>query len=51
MITGHGRGGQDQREVRRDPGNDQGNIAAGGNVYLDKNYPGLTSIKTATIVQ
>ncbi len=33
------------------PGNDQGNIASGGNAYLDKTYPGLTSIKTATIVQ
>ena len=33
------------------PGNDQGNIASGGNAYLDKTYPGLTAIKTATIVQ
>jgi peptidyl-prolyl cis-trans isomerase A (cyclophilin A) len=33
------------------PGNDQGNIASGGNAYLDKTYPGLTYIKTATIVQ
>jgi peptidyl-prolyl cis-trans isomerase A (cyclophilin A) len=33
------------------PGNDQGNIAAGGNAYLDKTYPGLTTIKQATIVQ
>jgi peptidyl-prolyl cis-trans isomerase A (cyclophilin A) len=33
------------------PGNDQGNIASGGNAYLDKTYPGLTSIKTATIVK
>ena len=33
------------------PGNDQGNIAAGGNAYLDKTYPGLDFIKTATIVQ
>jgi peptidyl-prolyl cis-trans isomerase A (cyclophilin A) len=33
------------------PGNDQGNIAAGGNAYLDKTYPGLTFIKKATIEQ
>ncbi len=33
------------------PGNDQGNIASGGNAYLEKTYPGLTSIKKATIVQ
>jgi peptidyl-prolyl cis-trans isomerase A (cyclophilin A) len=33
------------------PGNDQGNIAAGGNAYLDKTYPGLTTIKKATIEQ
>jgi peptidyl-prolyl cis-trans isomerase A (cyclophilin A) len=33
------------------PGNDQGNIAAGGNAYLDKTYPGLDFIKSATIVQ
>lgn len=33
------------------PGNDQGNIASGGNAYLDKTYPGLTFIKKATIVQ
>ena len=33
------------------PGDDQGNIAAGGNAYMDKTYPGLTAIKTATIVQ
>ena len=33
------------------PGDDQGNIASGGNTYLDKTYPGLTAIKTATIVQ
>ena len=33
------------------PGNDQGNIASGGNAYFDKTYPGLTYIKTATIVQ
>jgi peptidyl-prolyl cis-trans isomerase A (cyclophilin A) len=33
------------------PGNDQGNIAAGGNAYMDKTYPGLTSIKKATIGQ
>jgi peptidyl-prolyl cis-trans isomerase A (cyclophilin A) len=33
------------------PGDDQGNIAAGGNAYLDKTYPGLTFIKKATIVQ
>lgn len=32
------------------PGEDQGNIAAGGNAYLDKTYPGLTTIKAATIV-
>ena len=29
---------------------DQGNIASGGNAYLDKTYPGLTFIKKATIV-
>jgi peptidyl-prolyl cis-trans isomerase A (cyclophilin A) len=33
------------------PGNDQGNIAASGNAYLDKTYPGLTFIKKATIEQ
>jgi peptidyl-prolyl cis-trans isomerase A (cyclophilin A) len=33
------------------PGNDQANIAASGNAYLDKTYPGLDSIKKATIVQ
>ena len=33
------------------PGNDQGNIASGGNAYLDKTYPGLTFIKKATIAQ
>jgi peptidyl-prolyl cis-trans isomerase A (cyclophilin A) len=33
------------------PGNDQGNIASGGNAYLDKTYPGLTYIKSATIVR
>ena len=33
------------------PGDDQPNIAAGGNAYMDKTYPGLTAIKTATIVQ
>jgi len=33
------------------PGNDQGNIASGGNAYLDKTYPGLTAITKATIVQ
>ena len=33
------------------PGNDQGNIASGGNAYLDKTYPGLDYIRTATIVQ
>ena len=33
------------------PGNDQGNIASGGNAYLDKTYPGLTTIKKATIEQ
>jgi peptidyl-prolyl cis-trans isomerase A (cyclophilin A) len=33
------------------PGADQGNIAAGGNAYLDKTYPGLDSIKKATIEQ
>jgi peptidyl-prolyl cis-trans isomerase A (cyclophilin A) len=32
------------------PGDDQGNIASGGNAYLDKTYPGLTIIKAATIV-
>ncbi len=31
------------------PGNDQGNIASGGNAYLDKTYPGLDFIKKATI--
>jgi peptidyl-prolyl cis-trans isomerase A (cyclophilin A) len=30
---------------------DQGNIAAGGNAYLDKTYPGLNFIKKATIEQ
>jgi len=30
---------------------DQGNIYSGGNAYLDKTYPGLDYIKTATIVQ
>jgi peptidyl-prolyl cis-trans isomerase A (cyclophilin A) len=33
------------------PGNDQANIAMGGNAYLDKTYPGLDAIKKATIVQ
>ena len=33
------------------PGDDQGNIAAGGNAYLQKTYPKLDYIKTATIVQ
>ncbi len=33
------------------PGNDQGNIAAGGNAYLDKTYPGLTAIQKTTIEQ
>lgn len=33
------------------PGDDQGNIAAGGNAYLDKTYPGLDFIKKATIAQ
>lgn len=33
------------------PGNDQGNIAAGGNAYLEKTYPKLDFIKKATIVQ
>jgi peptidyl-prolyl cis-trans isomerase A (cyclophilin A) len=33
------------------PGNDQGNIASGGNAYLDKTYPGLTFVKKATIGQ
>ncbi len=33
------------------PGNDQGNIASGGNAYLDKTYPGLDFIKAVTIVQ
>jgi len=32
------------------PGNDQGNIASGGNAYLEKTYPKLDFIKTATIV-
>lgn len=31
------------------PGNDQGNIAAGGNAYLEKSYPKLDFIKKATI--
>ena len=33
------------------PGDDQGNIGAGGNAYLNKTYPKLDYIKTATIVQ
>ncbi len=33
------------------PGDDQGNIAAGGNAYLAKTYPKLDFIKKATIVQ
>jgi peptidyl-prolyl cis-trans isomerase A (cyclophilin A) len=33
------------------PGNDQGNIAAGGNAYLEKTYPKLDFIKKATIAQ
>ena len=33
------------------PGNDQGQIAAGGNAYLEKTYPKLDFIKKATIVQ
>lgn len=33
------------------PGDDQGNIAAGGNAYLAKTYPKLDYIKKATIVQ
>jgi peptidyl-prolyl cis-trans isomerase A (cyclophilin A) len=33
------------------PGNDQGNIAAGGNAYLEKTYPKLDFIKKATIEQ
>ena len=32
------------------PGEDQGNIAAGGNAYLMKTYPKLDFIKKATIV-
>jgi len=32
------------------PGEDQGNIAAGGNAYLSKTYPKLDFIKKATIV-
>lgn len=32
------------------PGDDQGNIAAGGNAYLNKTYPKLDYIKKATIV-
>ncbi len=31
------------------PGDDQGNIAAGGNAYLEKTYPKLDFIKKATI--
>lgn len=33
------------------PGDDQGNIAAGGNAYLEKTYPKLDLIKKATIVK
>jgi len=33
------------------PGNDQGNIASGGNAYLEKTYPKLDFIKKATIAQ
>jgi peptidyl-prolyl cis-trans isomerase A (cyclophilin A) len=33
------------------PGDDQGNIAAGGNAYLAKTYPKLDYIKKATIVE
>ncbi len=33
------------------PGDDQGNIAAGGNAYLEKMYPKLDYIKKATIEQ
>jgi peptidyl-prolyl cis-trans isomerase A (cyclophilin A) len=33
------------------PGNDQANIQAGGNAYLEKTYPKLDSIKKATIEQ
>jgi len=33
------------------PGDDQGNIAAGGNAYLNKTYPKLDYIKSATIAQ
>ncbi len=33
------------------PGDDQGNIAAGGNAYLEKTYPKLDFIKKATIVK
>lgn len=33
------------------PGNDQGNIATGGNAYLEKTYPKLDFIKKATIEQ
>lgn len=33
------------------PGDDQGNIAMGGNAYLAKTYPKLDYIKKATIVQ
>ncbi len=33
------------------PGNDQSNIAAGGNAYLEKTYPKLDFIKKATIEQ
>jgi peptidyl-prolyl cis-trans isomerase A (cyclophilin A) len=33
------------------PGDDQGNIAAGGNAYLAKTYPNLDFIKKATIAQ
>jgi peptidyl-prolyl cis-trans isomerase A (cyclophilin A) len=33
------------------PGNDQGNITIGGNAYLNKTYPKLDYIKSATIAK
>ena len=51
VVGGHGRRGQDQRQVRREDRRATRGTSTRGNAYLTKTYPGLDSIKKATIVQ
>jgi peptidyl-prolyl cis-trans isomerase A (cyclophilin A) len=51
VVTGMNVVDKINAEYGSKPGDDQGNIAAGGNTYLNKTYPKLDYIKKATIAQ